>query len=222
MTSLPPLVPSNPWFETESGLVEFVVFQERLETIGRWIERLEPVVDEFLAEGRAQFRALVTETSDAETVDVVHSELSWSEQLIPVFSFGLLLPACFGAAEMLCSDLVELFELRGNPAFDGFDGGRGAPAIERRRLYFERVVGLEMDWERQARKQFEILLNVRNKVAHSLGEGLSAQALNELARLMEWTNGQLRFEPMVVEAALQSVGGFARVIEESMIRSGLA
>jgi len=103
-------------------------------------------------------------------------DLLWSEDLVPTFAFGSILTMCFGALESLLTELVLLQEERCQQPFCDFVGGKGAPKIERQRLYLERVAGWEMEWAKGERTALQLLQTARNKWAHALGEGLSTES----------------------------------------------
>lgn len=145
-------------------------------------------------------------------------DYSWAEEMAPVMAVGSSITLCFAAVEKLLDALIAWQESDGCKLFKDFEGGRGAPKVERRRLYLEREVGWTMDWSPSDRRLFEHLQTVRNRWAHSLGGGFSMQLVRELAEAMEWPDQSVRWEDRMVDATLQSVGSLAHVVEAGMLR----
>lgn len=212
------IVPSNPWFEVSTGTVEFVVFQSRLEAIGRWLETVAQALEQTLMEEENELnRAIADDSSEwSYEIQMVHQEdLGWSQVVMPMLAFGSTITAVFAATEMLMDDLVALAQTPDTGSFKSFDVARSGSKIERQRAFLEIRAGWKMDWDDRERQQFELLQKVRNKTAHALGEGLPSGVLRDLAEIMEWTNGEFRWEPRLVEAALYAVGHFAKVMEDA-------
>jgi hypothetical protein len=109
------IVPSNPWFETYHGRIEFVKFQHDLEALGRYVEVLDDSLRSVLAEKRAAYERKdflrgVPDGWSGEAEMGAHEELRAVEEAMPHFAFGSALALCFMLLEQLLDDLIHLEE----------------------------------------------------------------------------------------------------------------
>jgi len=205
---------------------DFMEFEGQMKALGAWFLHLQRSLEDFLEAEKAIFVRNTTPPTAEEVEDYpddffwdeaaqhdgASDDLAYSTEYGPRFAFGSIGVAAFAALETLMAELTETYA--SDVAFTRFTGGRGAPTIERYRLYLEREVGWNMDWGGADRQEFELLQTLRNRFAHSLGDGLSADTSARVTQFLE-----TRDDPYNVDLAhetLKTVGAFAEMLQRCL------
>lgn len=218
----PVVLRANPWFEA-GGTVPFLVFDDHLTALTSWLGHVTHAVQWALgAEREARTRELIELGQrgwwGAAELDLGDDDLVHKEVLFPILAFGALLPAAFGALEQLIMTLVARAEEQGLAPFKSFEGDRNKGNIVNARAYLRDVAEWSLSpWsEYPNRRLYAALLTLRNKVAHTLTDGLSKESLRDLAAAMEWSDGVFRWEPALVDATLSVAGDFASDLQDAI------
>ena len=212
-------------FESQTQLVEFVLFEGRLGAlirasdavgagVGRYIFDLRQSVADY-SQQRGTNRDIIDERSvligiqdGNEVADAAEEQLFWAETLVPTFSFGGIFALVFTTFELLLSDLCDVAADRCSIPFAQFTGASGAPLVERRLEYLSREMGITLDRRQDDWSTFEKLRQLRNRFVHSLGENVSERLRAELAELMGG-DAASHIDGAVVQMAVQVIASIA-------------
>lgn len=212
-------------FESQSNLVEFVTFEERLRVLIRASDAVGIGVSRYLFDlresvaGYSEQRDSSTDITDESgeligtqdgnmVADAAEDQLSWAESFVPTFSFGGIFALVFTTFELLLSELCDIAAERCSMRFAEFTGASGAPLAERYLEYLSREMGITLDRKQNDWVTFEKLRQLRNRFVHSLGEDVSSRLRAELAELMGSDKGS-RIDGAVVQMAVQVIARIA-------------
>jgi hypothetical protein len=197
-------------FDTRSGLVDFVVFQERLTSLLRACDSVDEGIQRYLHDVRRSVAANPDDGFADSERQFVLDQLSWSEEWIPTFTYGGLLIAVFSLFEQLLAGLCELTASRTSHQPTTKAGSRRSNTESMLQFLVQETecdLDARDDWT-----TFHRLRLLRNRFAHSLAEDVSA----ELRESLRSTLGESEV-PLVgsetVRRAISTVGALAQELD---------
>jgi hypothetical protein len=206
------ILPANPWFQTDSGYVEFVKFQYAIEALGRYTEVLDDSLHRFLAEERAAFERKdylqrVPDGWRGEAELVAGEGLGNLEDAMPHFAFGSTLALCFMLLEQLLKDLIALTEMRKGLSFKRFPYKRGEPDIERTWRFLAESWRVSLEVDEETSHELKRLRAMRNKFIHAASKELYPGTISEPAVSVTRED---------IATALTMIGSHAWVLERGL------
>lgn len=191
--------------------VEFVIFEGRLTALLRATIAVSRGVDAYLDSLRD---AAALPTHFPEEEEFVADQLGWARELVPTYSFGGLFALAFTTLEALLADVCDRVAMAVGSALADFAGAGSAPAVERMLEYLARVGNVHVERRGDEWHEFEILRQLRNRLVHSLGEGVSPNLNEQLKQTLGERTSSV--DARTVEVGIYCVNAIARRVAEAM------
>jgi hypothetical protein len=211
-----PLEYGNPWFITSTGLVDFVIFEDKLDHLHGYLEllaeRIEREHDDYQeAYERGEYRVPGWETE---------SELSAQRDLdmvggsFPLFLYGSIVALSLALLESLLKELGRWIGRESHKEFTHVERSRRGAFLEGALRFLRQECGVPVMVDSQTWQALLVVRRARNQFIHAIGEDLPTDLRVRMYKALG-LNGESgpTFTRETTEGALEVIAAVAADVE---------